>query len=130
MFSVILDSNPLGVFASCEGLGVEVVVEQREEGGNNEFIHQLPVRLKYTNVKLTRPIDHQSKLVADWLTKMHGKLKRSTARITALDTYRIPITSWTLKGVMPVRWQGPSMTADGNKVATETLELAHHGFLS
>src|SRR5215218_4373762 len=102
MFSVILDGNPLGVFASCEGLGVEVVLEQREEGGNNEFIHQLPVRLRYSNVKLTRPIDHQSKLVADWLTKMHGTLTRSTARITALDSYRSPVTSWSLKGVMPV----------------------------
>ena len=30
----------LGVFSTCEGLGVEVVMEQREEGGNNTMIWQ------------------------------------------------------------------------------------------
>ena len=32
-FSVTIDDNELGTFISCEGLGVEVVLEQREEGG-------------------------------------------------------------------------------------------------
>ena len=46
----------LGTFNSCEGLGVEVVLEQREEGGNNGFVWQLPTRMKYSNVKLSRPL--------------------------------------------------------------------------
>jgi hypothetical protein len=29
-----------------------------------------------------------------------------------------------------VRWSGPQLSPDSPKVATETLELAHHGFLS
>jgi phage tail-like protein len=117
------------VFSSCDGLGVEVVLEQREEGGNNEFIHQLPVRLKYPNVKLVRPVDEDSTKVSKWLKEMQGTITRSTAEITVLGTDGEPVTSWKLKGVIPVRWQGPSMGAENNKVATETLELAHHGFL-
>jgi hypothetical protein len=31
--------------------------------------------------------------------------------------------------VIPVRWSGPQLSLDSPKVATETLELAHHGFL-
>ncbi len=53
-FAVSIDGDDLGVFNSCEGLGVEVVMEQREEGGNNGYVWQLPTRLKYTNVKLSR----------------------------------------------------------------------------
>jgi phage tail-like protein len=128
-FSVMIDNRiPLGSFASCEGLGLEVVMEQREEGGNNSFVHQLPVRIKYPNIKLSRPVDEQSRLLSDWLGKMHGTVKRTTAEITALNWKR-PVTSWKLQGVIPARWQGPQMSADGNRVATETLELAHHGFL-
>ena len=52
-----VDSRDLGAFTACDGLGVEVVVEQREEGGMNSYVHQLPGRLKYTNVKLTRPVN-------------------------------------------------------------------------
>ena len=29
----------------------------------------------------------------------------------------------------PFRWTGPSFSAEGNAVAKETLELAHHGFI-
>jgi phage tail-like protein len=129
-FKVVIDnSHQLGVFSSCDGIGVEVVLEQREEGGNNEFIHQLPVRLKYPNVKLVRPVDEDSSKVSKWLKEMQGTITRSTAEITVLGTDGEPVTSWKLKGVIPVRWQGPSMGAENNKVATETLELAHHGFL-
>jgi hypothetical protein len=34
-----------------------------------------------------------------------------------------------LHGVIPVRWTGPSLNLDTPKVATETLEVAHHGIL-
>ena len=34
-----------------------------------------------------------------------------------------------LDGVIPVRWSGPSLNPDSPKVAMETVELAHHGFL-
>ena len=43
-FSVELDKMSVGTFSSCEGLGLEVVMEQREEGGNNGLVWQLPTR--------------------------------------------------------------------------------------
>ena len=49
-FAVTIDNLKLGTFNSCEGLGVEVVLEQREEGGNNGFVWQLPSRMKFTNI--------------------------------------------------------------------------------
>ena len=44
-------------------------------------------------------------------------------------TYEV-VASWQLEGVIPVRWSGPQLSPDSPKVATETLELAHHGFLN
>jgi hypothetical protein len=32
--------------------------------------------------------------------------------------------------VVPVKWSGPQLSLDSAKVAIETLELAHHGFLA
>jgi phage tail-like protein len=127
-FSVEIDGVELGAFTQCDGLGAEVVVEQREEGGNNTFVHQLPVRVKYTNIKLTRPLDRSSAKVAKWFSSMGGKVTRKTGRITAKDPEGRDLASWSLTGVIPVRWTGPSFNAESAKVATETLELAHHGF--
>src|SRR5215213_10078827 len=70
MFRLRVDSQDLGLWNSFEGLSMETSIEAREEGGNNVFIHQLPGRLKYTNVKITRPLGRDSALVAKWFAAM------------------------------------------------------------
>jgi phage tail-like protein len=128
-FTVRIDDDDLGWFNTCEGLGLEVVIEQREEGGNNGFVWQLPTRIKYTNVKLTRPLNSESSKLTAWLVGFASGVRRQTATITAMTADGQVVTSWALHGVIPVRWSGPSLNPDSPKVVTETVELAHHGFL-
>lgn len=128
-FKVVVTHHDLGSFTSVEGLGAEVVIEQREEGGMNGFVHQLPGRIKYTNVKLTRPVNSDTAKIASWFASMNGAVKRTQAEIIAKNHDANPVYTWTLAGVIPVRWTGPSLSVESPKVATETLELAHHGFL-
>mgnify|MGYP001823766526 CR=1 FL=1 len=45
------------------------------------------------------------------------------------DATGTEVASWSLADVIPVRWTGPSLDVDANSVATESLELAHNGFL-
>ena len=128
-FSVQVDGHDLGAFTSCDGLGFEVAVEQREEGGNNAYVHMLAGRIKYTNVKLTRPLNGDSGKVAKWFATMAGTVVRTQAQIVARRPNGEQVSSWSLKEVIPVKWSGPQLSVDNAKVATETLELAHHGFL-
>jgi phage tail-like protein len=128
-FLVQVDGKPLGTFTSCEGLGCEVTIETREEGGNNAFVYQLPGRMKYSNIKFTRPINSESGKVADWMKKMVTDIKRHTAVIEARTADGKAVCKWNLDNVIPIRWQGPQFSVDSPKVATETIELAHHGFL-
>ena len=129
VFKVEIDGKKLGLWNSFEGLGWETTMETREEGGNNFFVHQLPGRLKYSNVKISRPIGRDSALVADWLASMATGVKRTTAVITALGPDYKELVSWSLDGVVPVKWTGPSFNVETLKMATETLELAYHGFI-
>jgi len=128
-FGVEIDNNELGAFNSCDGLGVEVVIEQREEGGNNGFVWQLPTRVKYGNVKLSRPVGRDSAKLTAWLASFATGVERHTATITARTQNNEIVATWSLDGVIPVRWSGPQLNLDSPKVATETIELAHHGFL-
>jgi phage tail-like protein len=128
-FSVSVDKDDLGSFNSCEGLGCEFVIEQREEGGNNGMVWQLPTRIKYPNVKLSRPVTRDSQKITSWISGMAAGVKRRTAVIEAKTLEGKTIASWSLSEVIPVRWTGPQLSAEQTKVATETLELAHHGFL-
>lgn len=128
-FTVEVDGTDLGSFNSCEGLGVEIAMEQREEGGNNTMVWQLPTRMKFTNVKLTRPVGPNSRKLTEWLSQALEDLQPTTAGITARTADGTVIAGWSLRGVVPVRWTGPSLNVDTAKVATETLEIAHHGIL-
>jgi phage tail-like protein len=128
-FEVRIDGHDLGAFTACDGLGLEVAIEKREEGGVNTFVHQLAGRISYSNVKLTRPLNGDSGKVASWFASMGGTVRRTQAEIVAKTHDAEPVARWSLTGVVPVRWQGPSLSVEGPKIATETLELAHHGFL-
>jgi phage tail-like protein len=131
MFRVELDDKRiLGNWTKCEGLAVEYEVQEYMEGGENSFVHRLPGRCKFTNVKLTRPIDKGSREVALWVAGQRDKPKRQNVAITVLDNQGKAVTTWKLTGVYPVKWAGPSLDAAGNQVALEVLELAHHGFLA
>lgn len=120
----------LGTFISFEGLSAEVQTEDREEGGNNGFVWKLPVRVKYSNLKFTRPVSADSSKVAKWFADMATGIKRTTAEITAVTPDGKTLATWKFDGVVPVKWQGPSFSAESPKVAIETLELAHHGFIA
>lgn len=128
-FKVVIDDIDIGSFVSCSGLSFEVKIEQREEGGNQAFVHQLPGGVKYSNIKFTRPLNADSARIAAWFGEMGGQVTRKTAEITALSPQGDPIATWRLDGVIPVKWSGPDFSVDGAKVALETFEIAHHGFL-
>lgn len=119
----------LGLWTKCEGLGLEYDVFEYREGGQNGFVHRLPGRAKYANVKLSRPIDKHSAKVAQWMATLQGEATRETAEIAVLDPVGDVVATWNLAGVFPARWTGPTLDVAGNQVAIETLELVHNGFL-
>jgi phage tail-like protein len=127
-FKVVIDGfGTLGDWTKCDGISLEYDVFEYREGGQNGFVHRLPGRAKYQNIKLTRPIDRYSALVALWVGTTLGSFRRQTAEITVLDVAGDTVASWSLSGVYPAKWSGPSLDVGGNQVASETLELAHHG---
>jgi phage tail-like protein len=128
-FTVLIDGVDLGAWTKCDGLAVEYEVLEYQEGGMNEYVHRLPGRRKYTNLKLTRPLDEHSADVVVWVTKQATEPRRHTAEVAVLDRDGSVVCKWNLADVYPVKWSGPALDAGGNQVALETLELAHNGFL-
>ncbi len=130
-FTVVIDGQvALGDWTKCEGLSVEYDVFEYKEGGNNGFVHRLPGRAKYQNVKLTRPVDDSTAAVMAWLASVQARVTPSTAAITVLDADGSPVTTWNLVGVFPAKWTGPTLDVGANSAATETLELVHNGFMA
>ena len=127
-YEVQVDGIDLGAFTGLDGLSVEYEVTEYAEGGNNAYVHRLPGRVKYGNIKLTRPVDSSSGRLAAWFTGLEQSVTRRTASITVYDGNRQTVASWNVEGVWPVKYTGPTLSSDDAGVAKEVLELAHNGF--
>jgi phage tail-like protein len=127
-FDVIIDGCPIGSFTECSGLGAEYAVKDHEEGGQNGALVKLLGKLKFPNITLKRALDAESTPISVWFDTIRLNPLRTTAQIVASTPDGIPLRVWHIFDVVPVKWTGPQFSSTGNSIATETLELAHHGF--
>ena len=128
-FKVSIDGRDLGNWQKCDGLSLEYDIYEYKEGGENGFVHHIPGRTKFQNIKLTRPVDKNSFKVGAWLQSMQIRMVPGTAEIAVLDAAGESVAEWYLAGVYPVKWQGPSLDVNTSNWASETLELSHNGFV-
>jgi phage tail-like protein len=130
-FKVTIDGQDLASWSKASGLEVswDLVEYRAGDSDNDKWI--FPGLTKYPTVKLERAANEaDSTLVRTWLNKTSFKHEGSkTATIELLDAGLTKVAEWVLRDVMPVKWSIVAFDASGNKVATETLELAHTGFL-
>ncbi|MGK5630586.1 phage tail protein [Streptomyces sp. URMC 123] len=126
-FKLAIGGNDLGAFHTCSGLGAEVEIEQYGEGGNNGFAWQLPGRITWSPITLTRPVTEDTTKIARWLDEIVHRVEPKDGEIVALKPDLTRIISWQVLGIVPVRWQGPSFDPASSQAAVETLEIAHEG---
>lgn len=128
-FRLVVAGVDLGDWNSCNGLGCEVEVEDYREGGNNEFVWHLASSVRYSNVTLSRPLTRDTRKVATYLSSLPTRVQRGNAQIAALRPDLGELVQWGLRDVIVVRWTGPTFDPSRSEVATESIELAYHGFL-
>jgi phage tail-like protein len=124
-FLTIPDVDTIGYFEHCAGLEMSVEVYQYREGGNNDFVHQLPGCVVYPNLTLSRGVTNQDALLK-WFqaTQKKADLKEITITLMANDSVN---RTWTFADAFPIRWVGPVLDAGNHSIATESLEIAHSG---
>jgi phage tail-like protein len=130
-----VDGVEIGRFMEVNGLEVTVGVEEVEEGGENNYVHKLPGRMTWPNITLKRGITQNDTLL-EWLNKSSGeqfaaggnRLTRSTAAITLIGPGGGRLRAWEFDGAFPVKWKGPDFAVHSSDMATEELEITHHGF--
>jgi phage tail-like protein len=120
------DIDTIGLFTQCSGLEIKVDVLEYAEGGNNEFVHQLPGQVSYPNLVLERGLTNND-AVLKWFnaTRTQPQLKEVT--ITFQTHTQQPVRTFTFADAFPVRWSGPTSQAGASTIALEMLEIAHSG---
>jgi phage tail-like protein len=115
----------IGWFSECSGLSAEHEVTEYLPGGAVSPI-KLRGAIKYPNLVLKRGITTEDALIK-WFFAAQKPEERPDLTITLFGPNLQPIQQWVFNGAFPIKWQGPSLNAASNKVATEGLELGHAG---
>ena len=125
-FKVSVPGIEIGTFRECDGLSMEFDVFEWAEGGNNEFIHHLPGRVRYPYLTLKGGLT-ENKAMQEWFEKTREKaeLKEVTIELRTQDGQSN--RSWTFADAFPIRWTGPRIAAESHGMGNETLEIAHSG---
>ncbi len=136
-FMATFDGLPGGVaqidsqFSEVSGLATELSTEELVEGGENRFVHKLPVRSKFPNLVLKRALFPLSSPLVDWAHDAINNLDIQPCNllITLLNDQHTPVKSWNFSNVYPVKLQISDLKASDSSLVIETIELAYDYFV-
>jgi phage tail-like protein len=128
-FSIEVEGLVAGGFTEVIGLQVEIEIQEYREGGVNEFIHKRAGPAKHSANLVLKHGMTDSRSLWDWYWQVvEGSVERKNVSVLMLDETGQEQARWNFEQAYPVKWVGPTLTATGNQVSIETLELVHKGF--
>jgi phage tail-like protein len=130
-FVVKVDNVNTAAFTECVLPRLQVETEDIKEGGLNEYIHRLPVRVNAGTVTLKHGVTKSDELLNWYMDVLKGQIKNATRDVMVVifdSTRKIRIATWTFSKAYPIRWGGPTLRSSDSAVAIEEIELAHQGF--
>lgn len=116
-------------FSEVSGLNVEVQPIEYRDGLSPEYITtKMPGIQKASNITLKRGIFKADADYYKWFdTVQMNTIERRDLIISLLDANHTPVVTWMIKEAWPTKIDNPTLKADGNEVAIESIELVHEG---
>lgn len=118
-------------FQEVSGIAAELETEDVPEGGENSFVHRLPLRVKHPMLLLKRGIADSNSPLVRWCKSVleSGLLDEPivplNVEVSLLDETGEAMRKWSFAGVYPVNWEVESFNSTKNEVAIEKLELSY-----
>jgi phage tail-like protein len=125
-----------GGFQECTGLGIELDVQELQEGGRNDGVIRRIGRAKYQPITLKRgmfsakPGEQAFTELWGWLQQLASRdhVVRYDGTVDVLDAHgNDVVASWIFVRGLPSKISGPTLNARTGEVAIEELQIAHEG---
>jgi phage tail-like protein len=121
-----------GGFSDVSGIGTELTIAEYRNGNEKEnHVRKVAGVHKVSDVTLKRGIVN-SKALWEWIKEARtaGPAAQKTVSITLLDEAQSPVQAWVLRGVVPMKYTGPTLAGKGGgDVAMEELVLSAEGLV-
>ena len=128
-FLVEIDGIVRAAFHEVSGIDTSIDLIEHREGGENITTRKYPGQVKFSNLTLKWGISDDRELYdwhRQWVTG-DAAAKRKNGSVVLLDRAGQEKRRWNFFNGWPAKWTGPSLNAEANDIAIETLEIAHEG---
>lgn len=129
-FIVKVGGTDFGGFSDVSGLSTELKLSEYREGNHREnHVIKVPGTHTVGDVTLKRGIVNSADMWT-WIRQSRsiggrGMDSKRHVVITMMDEAGTPVQSWQLRGVVPMKYTGPTLAAKGGgEVAMEELVLS------
>jgi phage tail-like protein len=121
--------RPDARFREVSGLNVTVETETFAEGGENRFVHDLPVRTQYGDLELKRGLLIDSRLT-DWVRNAVEQFIFEPINVTVklLNPEHQPLVTYHIINAYPIEYAWDSLNAEESKILVETIRLKYQYF--
>jgi phage tail-like protein len=120
-----------GFFKEIDGIGSEheVVVHTTGDASGKSVVQKYPGQLKWNNITLKRGVDSNSALWTWRKQVIDGQVvqARKECKIEVLDWTGKTVVTYSFINAWPCRYSAPGLSAGGNEVMVEEIEIAHEG---
>jgi phage tail-like protein len=122
-------------FQEVSGMEQALETEDVPEGGENRFVHQLPVRARPGRLVLKRGLVDRGSAFMSWCSDvLQGGLDQpipvADVKVQLFGADNTPLMAWTCNAAYPVRWALDSFESTKNEAAIEEIELAYRNCVS
>ena len=131
-FTIDLGGNEAdGFFKEIDGISSEneVMVHTTSDAQGKSFIQKYPGQLKWNNITLKRGVDANNALWTWRKQVIDGQVvqARKECKIEVLDWTGATVVTYSFVNAWPCRYSAPGLSAGGNEVMVEEIEIAHEG---
>jgi len=113
--------------ATVPDITVEPVEYREGNEANPATPRKLPGVVKYGNLTLKWGITDSLELYNWHKNVTMGKVERKNISVILIDESGTDKSRWNFVQAWPTKYDAPDLTAKGNDVAIETLEIVHEG---
>jgi phage tail-like protein len=128
-FLVEIDGIVRAAFHEVSGVDSSVdIIEHRE--GALPPMRKFPGQVKYSNIVLKWGIADDLDLYnwhIQWVTGDPAATRRTGSVVLYDRQGKTELARWNFTNAWPAKYTAPSLNAEGNDIAIETMELAHEG---
>jgi phage tail-like protein len=120
-------SDVQGSFAEVSGLEASLPAIKYRTGAETITERQIPGKVEYPNIVCKRGATGDIRFW-NWIVEaINGQVRRTEGAVVLLDENRQEYMRYTFSRAWPTKFTGPSLNANDNQIAMETLEIAHEG---